>query len=101
MAVYRDVVESGGSPVPGASVTIYTEQPSVAIGSESSVTFTKATIYSERTLVTTKTNPITTDSNGNFEFFMATGSLVAIYTVKTGYGAVWQRNVDVTGTDPA
>lgn len=100
MAVYRDTVQVGGRTLAGASVTVYTENTSVAAGAESSGSFVSPTIYSERTLTTAKTNPLTTDSLGQFEFYLAAGSLVALKVTRTGYGTKWIRNVDVNGTDP-
>jgi hypothetical protein len=55
------VTNQAGRPLSGASVTVYLAG-----------TATPATLYSDNG-VTTSTNPVTTDSNGRFSFYIADG----------------------------
>lgn len=103
MAAYRQVLISAGRELVGASVTVYDEDPAVAVGNEGSG-FTdadKATIYSDAEMATAATNPVTADSTGTVEFYAPNGSQVALKVEKTGYGTKWIRFEDVTGSDLA
>jgi hypothetical protein len=100
MARYAGLVESAGRPLSGATVYIYTENPAVDAGGESASAFTAPTIYSDRAMATTTTNPLTTNSLGEYIFYIASGSQLAINVTRTNYGSKWIRNVDVTGSDP-
>jgi hypothetical protein len=81
MLKYINVVQdANGDAVSGASVTIYNAGTVVA-----------ATIYSDDG-VTPASNPLTTDSLGNFEFYAANGD----YDIRVSYSGTVVNITDVT-----
>jgi len=78
------VIKTTGAAVPNASVTVY------LVG-----TLDKATIYSDEG-ITPIANPLTTDSNGRFSFYVANGD----YDIEiSGSGIVTYKLTDVTIVD--
>ncbi len=98
MALYRNNVQSAGNPLVGATIEVHDEDSAVLDGNES--TLALSTLYADALLTTTKPNPVTANSFGEFEFYMTSGSQVALKVSKPGYGTRWVRYVDVLGLDP-
>jgi hypothetical protein len=87
MEKYTDVVQSArsGAAIPSALVTVKTSPAGAT-----------ATIYSDDG-VTTKSNPITTDSNGEFSFYAADGD----YTLTVSGTGITERTIGpITLLDP-
>jgi hypothetical protein len=100
MARFSIDMETGGRALPGASVTVYDEDPGVAEGNEDAGFTTPSTIYSDNAMTTTQTQPMTSDQNGEVVFYMASMSQVAIKAARSGWGTRWYRYIDITGSDP-
>lgn len=62
------VRDAGGFPIKGATVTVSGDG---------------STLYSEKTLTSTTTNPATTDGNGRFEFYLPIGDYTLTYAATT------------------
>lgn len=79
MQKYTDVVTSArsGAAIPSARVTVKTHPAAVT-----------ATIYSDDG-ITTKTNPLTTDENGEFSFYAADGD----YTLTVSGTGITERTI--------
>lgn len=83
---FESVVSSNGSAVQGASISVY-----------SYGTSTLASIYSDSTGSASKTNPITTDNNGYFEFYAADGR----YSITVSGAGIGTRTItDIQLDDP-
>lgn len=81
---FDNVISSNGTPLSGASI-----QVNVSGGSA-------ATLYSDNG-ITTRSNPVLTDSLGYFDFYVANGNYDLIVT-KAGYPSVTRSDVTIGGS---
>lgn len=96
MAQYRVSVTSNGRPVPGASVTFWTENPDLTEFRDKH----KAIVYSDRNFTTAAANPQLTDSLGEAVVYIPSFTLMAVGISRTGYGERVLRDQEVFGSDP-
>lgn len=90
-ARYADIViDPYGNALAGASVAVYQAGTILPI---------TETIYAYATTGTTLTNPLTTDANGRFAFYLALPKRVDLAVSKTNYDSYTLTNVDVIVTE--
>lgn len=88
------VVDTNGRPIAGASIAVY------QVGTTTAIT---ETIYQDATGASTLANPFTTDSLGQFRFYLDKSKRVDLKVSATGYPMPYTlQDVDVvrTGEDP-
>jgi len=89
-AEYSDaIIDSAGNAIASASITVY------QVGTTTKIT---ETIYADASGSDTLSNPLTADSAGRFQFYLAQPKRVDLYVSATGYTAYTLEDVDVGRT---
>lgn len=102
VATFRiQVNEVGGRALPGATVTLYAEDDTVAEGQEDQGfdDADKITVYTDPGLTTQGDNPLTLSDQGDFQVYVANLTTIAAKVSRAGYGTRWLRQIEAVGTE--